>query len=675
LKGVVPDYQLKAPIKQLRQMFIDRLEEDRKVWHANDEPVNAKTLVRVIKFKSYIDLYKEAHGKDAVPEPEPVKAREPLAVKAEGALTPLSFLKPRAVFVDMDLFDGPVPREFLTDMAKLQRTGVYFIAFSRKPYSAPGSVREKLIRQMSSYQLSMLMPNRFMAVTDNGAVVSMLPKGGNVTPVDVLGFSPNAAEVLRDAAQKASEEIGIAPKDAKEIAQPAIREAADEFPGLTRREGSARKDPAVRFQIEFAKTVTQAQSGQWVARFEKWLKSQAIEAQVSLDQLPDGRFRVTAQRTDLAASFDRLKKAMGVEFGEYLNPNDILVLSENPALKAANPHFDFAKESGLKGATLADNAMGLMLGANRESQDGDRSGSASRISSFRRDRQQYMTEILIKEDKAEQNINFFSGHVVHSANDWVVSQILIGNRPTEAEYRAELTRRWDAGTKEFKAIGMPEGETTEGMLRESTQRGVSMYRMILAAKDRGEIIVGTEIPFEFTLKKYQKRTEAQKGRYHLHGQFDFVAIRPDPKDPTHGKAVIYDFKTGPAQSRQKLDKDIQVQLYTYYARRYWQGQDFPVPYFSGAQKIHIDAVGVEFMYNVVKQPTTVTNQDMDKTRGIIIRTLDRIAKTEAQLLGEITPKKPATKAAKAKAAAKKKAAAAKKAKLAKAAAASKKKST
>jgi hypothetical protein len=44
---------------------------------------------------------------------------------------------------------------------------------------------------------------------------------------------------------------------------------------------------------------------------------------------------------------------------------------------------------------------------------------------------------------------------------------------------------------------------------------------------------------------------------------------------------------------------------------------------------------------------------MDKTRATIIRTLDRIAKTEAQLLGDIV-EKPAKKA---KAGAKKKAAA------------------
>ncbi|MBI3552261.1 MAG: PD-(D/E)XK nuclease family protein [Elusimicrobia bacterium] len=674
LKGTVPDYQLKAPIKQLRQMFIDRLEEDRKVWHANDEPVSAKTLVRVIKFKSYIDLYRETHGKDATPEP--IKEREPLAVKPEGALKPLSIFLPRAVFLDMDLFDGPVSKEFLGDMIKLQRTGVYFVAFSRKPYASAGSIREKLIRQMSSYQLSILMPIRFMAVTDNGAVVSAFPKGGSVTPRDVLGFSDASMDILRDSAQKASEEVGIAPKAAVEAAQPQIREAADEFPGLTRREGSSRKDPQVRFQIDFAKGVTRAQAGIWAAKFESRLKSQAIEAKVALSELPEGRFSVSVQRTDLAGSLDRLKDALGKEFGLYLNPSDILVLSNAPALKAANPGLDFAGLSGLKGAQMADNALGLMLGAHRDNHEGDRAGSASRISSFRRDRQQYMTEILIKEDKAEQNINFFSGHVVHSSNDWLVHQIQNGKRPTEAEYRANLQERWDAGTREFKAIGMPDGETVDGMLRESTQRGVSMYKMILAAADRGEIIIGTEIPNFFMLNKYQKRTEALKGRYILHTIFDFIALRPDPKNPGRATVVIYDFKTGPAQSRQKLDKDIQVQIYTYFARHKWVGQDFPAPYLSGKQSYRIDNVAVEFIYNAVKQATTVTNQDMDKTRATIIRTLDRIAKTEAQLLGEIAPK-PA-KTAKQKAAAKKRAAAAKKARAAKAAAAataSKKKST
>lgn len=657
LKGLVPEYQLKAPIKQLRQLFLDRLEEDRKTWHANDEPVSGKTLVRIIKFKSYIELYKEKHGSEAQPEPEAPKTREPLQLKAEGPLKRLTYLLPRAVFLDMDLFDGPVSQDFLGDMIKLQRTGVYFVAFSRKPYGAAGSLREKLIHQMSSYQLSILMPNRFMAVTDDGAVISGFPKGGNVVPRDVVSFSPSAIDVLRDAAQKASEASGLSPKAAVEIAQPGIKEAVDEFPGLTRRE-SRSQDPRVRFEIAFAKSVSRAEADSWKVNFERSLQAHALQAQAALVESPEGRLSLVAQRTNLESSFERVKETLGTEFGLYLNPNDILVLSSDPKLKTANPDLDFERLSGLKGKAMAENALGLMLGEHRENMDGDRAGSASRISSFRRDRHQYMSEILIKQDLAEQNVNFFSGHVVHSVNDWVVHQLQIGKRPTEAEYRAELQRRWDVGTKEFKAIGMPAGETVDGMLRESMQRGVSMYKMIVAAADRKEILVGTEIAFEFPIHKYQKRTEALKGRYFLHGQFDFVAIRPNPAKPGHGMVVIYDFKTGPAQSRQKLDKDIQVQLYTYFARHHWQGQDFPVPYLSGKETIRVDEVKVEFIYNAVKQPTTVTNQDMDKTRATIIRTLDRIAKTEAQLLGDIV-EKPAKKAKPAKKPAKKTAKAAK----------------
>ncbi len=647
LKGTVPDYQLKAPLRQLRQMLIDKFEQDRRTWNPNDAPVSLKTLVRVIKFKSYLDLYRETHGPNSAPEPEPIKPRTPLLVKPEGKLKRLSIFLPRAVFLDLDLFDKPVSAELLSDIAKLQRTGVYFVAFSRKPYAAAASLKEKLIHQMSSYQLSILMPIRFMAVTDDGAVISEFPKNGTVNPVDVLSFSDSAMDNLREAARKAAEEIGISPRALAQAPQAPIREAADQFPGLDARRAPARKDPQIRFQIDFAKGVSRAEAERWQAAFESRLKTQTIEAIVRLETLSDGRFSVSAQRTDLAGSFERLKGVLGEKFGLYLNSSDILVLSEDPKLKAANPDYDIESLTGLKGAVLAENAFGLMLGEHRENVEGDLAGSASRISSFRRDRQRYMSKILISQDKAEQNINFFSGHVVHSANDWLVHQLQNGRRPSEDEYRHNLAERWDKGEREFKAIAMPEGESVDGMKRESTQRGVSMYRMVLAAHDRGEGFVGTEIPNFFMLKSFERRTEKRKARYILHTIFDFVALRPDPEHPGKYTVVIYDFKTGPAQSSQNLDKDIQAQMYAYFADRKWVRQDFPVPYLSGEKSLPISSVQVEFIYNAVKQSATVTPWDLEKARGTIIRTLNRIRATEAKLYGEIKDK-PAKKAKSAK---------------------------
>jgi len=327
----------------------------------------------------------------------------------------------------------------------------------------------------------------------------------------------------------------------------------------------------------------------------------------------------------------------------YLNASDILVLSDDPALKAANPGLDFSSLTGLRGDQLVENALGIMLGEHRENLEGDLAGSASRMAQFTRDRTRYLSEFLIKQDAAEQNINFFSGHVVHSNNDWLVWKLQNGQVPTEAQYEAELRQRWQAGLREFKPVGLPSGEDMEGWLRESVRRGLSMYRMVVAAHDRHEVLVGSEIPNFFVVKDYKRRSEALKRRYILHTIFDFITLRPDPAKPGHATLVIYDYKTGPAQSRQKLEKDLQVLTYSLFAKQKWVGQTFPVPYLSGRQAYVIDDARVEFVYNAVKQPTTITPWALEGIRRKIISTLDRINASEHKVLG-LAPEKPAKKA-------------------------------
>lgn len=653
--GTVPAYQLKAPIKQLRQALINQLEDSRAVWHANQTPISLATTVRIVKFKSYIELYREAHGPDSTPAIEAPTPRTPLSVKAEGALEPLSMMLPRAVFLDLDLFDGPVPATLISDMAKLQRTGVYFVAFSRKPYADAGSLKDKLIRQLNAYHLSTLLPIRFMAVTDDGAVISMFPKGGNVAPIDVDSFSNAEMDVLRDAAQKSAEAAGVSPRLIKEVKQPAIDESVDEFPGLAGRARAERKDPQVRFQLSLDKKVTPEEAYAWKAELERRVEGQGIEPKMTLEQDASGAWLFSARKTSLGRSLPRLVEALGKEYGLYLNPNDVLVLSRDPQLTSYNKNLDFGALTGLKGQDLVENALGLMLGDHRDNVEGDLSGSASRIASFSRDRARYLSEILIEQNKDEMQINFFSGHVVHAVNDWLVHQLQIGRRPTKAQYAEALLERWDAGLRERKSIPLPKGETMKGWIRESTQRGLSMYEKIVAAADRKEILIGTEIPNFFMLRDYERKTGNVKRRYILHTIFDFIALRPDPNNPGHATLVIYDFKTGPAQSRQKLDHDVQVLTYALFANRRWVGKKFPAPYFSGKTAYTIDQARVEFIYNGIKQPTSQSSWDLDTIRRTIINKLNQIHAAEAKLLGEApaTKKKPATKRGSPQAAAKK----------------------
>ena len=642
-KGVVPGFQLQAPIRELRKALMNQLEEARKRFNENDPPVTAKTDVRVVKFKSFLQLFKEANGKDAIPPIETPAPRVPLKIEAKGKLEPLSRFLPRAVFLDVDALEGPISTELLSDMMKLQRTGVYFVAFSRLPYAASGGMREKLIAKMSSYQLSILMPIRFMAVTDDGALVSSIGKNGNLVPAEAAEFTSSELELLRDAAQKSGEEIGLSPRSLRERAQPPL-EPESERGSFTR---AARKAPPVAWEMLLPKGVPEAALKTWTDSFNARLAGQGVDAVVRV-AVEDGKTVVRARKTDLTRGMPRVLAALGDQFGLYLNPSDLLVLSDDKSLLAANPHLDFSKETGLKGAELVENGLGLLLGEHRESREGDLAGSASRMAQFSGYRHRYLAEFLIKQDNAEQNINFFSGHTVHSANDWLVWKLQNGVVPTRAEYSAELRRRWDAGLREFKPVGLPEGESMEGWIRESTQRGLSMYDRVLEIHKRGEVLVGTEIPNFFMVKDYQRRSGDLKRRYVLHTIFDFVALRPIPGKPGHATVVIYDFKTGPAQSRQKLEKDLQVLTYAYFANARWVGKTFGAPYFAGDKKYVIDDAQIEFIYNAIAQPTTITNQDLDWIRRKIVGTLNRIHASEQRLLGAASaPKKRPAKGAKA----------------------------
>jgi len=641
-EGTVPPHLLQVGVAALRKNLIAVLEDNRARWSPEQPPVSLDSKVRVIKFQSYLELFRRTNGPDAIPQPEAPVRRTPLKVKPEGVLKRLSLFLPRAVFLDLDLFDGPISKEILSDIAKLQRTGVYFVVFSRKPYDAPGSMKEKLVNRLSAYQMSMLMPIRFMMVTDDGAVISGLPRGGGPAPVDVLSFTPAEIDVLRDAAMRASERVGLSPRSLEEIRQAPLEEDAGERFGRKDGKRPPGPDPRVRFEVRVPKSMSGTAFARWQSVFDAVLKAQGLTVKTSAARLSDGRRAFTAARTDLPGSMERLRMALGEKFGLYLNPGDALVLSGDPAVMAADPKaLDFAKITGLQGTELVDNALGLMLGEHRDNVDGDLAGSASRMIAFSYNKGRYLSEALIRTDHEEQNINFFSGHVVHAAEDWLIWSLQNGRVPTKAEFTARLRRRWDDGMREFKAVGLPPAHLSEGWLRASLMRAESMYDIVVRAHERREILIGTEIPNFFVLKDFARRTGALKRRYILHTIFDFIALRPDPKRPGHATLVIYDFKTGPAKTRPKLNKDLQVLTYALFAQEKWVGEKFPAPYLVGDKSYVIDDVSVEFIYSLKLQPADIDRWGLDAVRRKIIGTLNRINAAEQKLYGYTPGGKPA----------------------------------
>lgn len=646
-EGTIPKHMMQAGVRALRKNLMVTLEENRKRWSPEQPPVGPETKVRVVKFESYLDLFKKTNGKDAIPQPEAPVVRAPLKVKPEGALKPLSLFLPRAVMLDLDLFDGPIPKTTLSDMAKLQRTGVYFIAFTRKPYEAAGSMKDKLVKQLSAYQMSVLMPIRFMMVTDDGAVISELPRGGSPEAVDVLSFGLADMEILRDAARKASEQVGLSPRSVEEVRQAPLVERENRFGNESKTAAPIGPDPRVRFEVRLPKSMSEQSYGLWLHSFELALKAQGMKVVTRSAVLADGKRQFVVARTNLESSMDRLNAALGEKFGLYLNPGDALVVSNDPAMMAANAKsIDVGALTGLKGAELVDNALGLMLGEHRDNLPGDLTGSASRMASFTYNRQRYLAEALIKLDNEEQNINFFSGHAVHSAMDWLIWKLQNGEKPTREEFARHLIDHWNSGMREFKAVGLPPAHLSESWLKASLTRADSMYDIVNKINDRRETLIGTEIPNFFMLKDFARKSGELKRRYVLHTIFDFIALRPDPKRPGHATLVIYDFKTGPAKTRPKLNKDIQVLTYALFAHEKWVGQSFPSPYLAGGKSYQIDDVSVEFIYSRKLQPTDINRWSLDGVRRKIIGTLNRIHAAEQKLYGNVPAKakaKPAKK--------------------------------
>jgi hypothetical protein len=641
-EGTVPAHMLQVGVRQLRRQLVANLEENRKRWSPGQPQVSLSSKVRVVKFQSYLELFRLTNGPNAVPAPEVPTQRVPLKAKAEGPLARMSYVLPRAVYLDLDMFDGPVPKELLADMAKLQRTGVYFVALSRKPYAEAAGIKDKLVSQLSAYQLSVLMPIRFLMVTDDGAVISELPRGGSPVALDVVRFSPAEVDALRAAAARGAEQIGVKPSAVKEVRQPPLVETSDN-PFDTGKPAFERPDPRVRYEALLPK-MSDAAFADWRAAFDGVLAAHGLKVLTRVSALPDGRRSVVVSRTDLAGAMPRLADALGEKYALYMNPGDALVLTRDPALMAANPKtLDFGKITGLDGRELAENALGLMLGEHRDNVAGDLSGSATRIIQFSRDRHRYLSESLIQVDMEEQNINFFSGHVVHAAEDWLIWMVQNGRTPSKEEFAKHLRDHWNAGMREFKAVGMPPAHMSEGWLNASLTRALSMYDIVVATDKRGEVLVGSEIPNFFVLKDYARRTGVLKRRYILHTIFDFIALRPDPARPGHATLVIYDFKTGPAKTRPKLNKDVQVLTYALFAHEKWVGKKFPAPYFAGDKGYVIDDVSVEFIYNKKLQPTDVTRWSLDGVRRKIIGTLNRIDAAEKKLYGYTPGGKPAVR--------------------------------
>src|SRR5690348_1842225 len=89
----------------------------------------------------------------------------------------------------------------------------------------------------------------------------------------------------------------------------------------------------------------------WRAAFERRLAEQGIPAAGRVAKLEDGRLSYSVQKTDLTGALERVYQDLGDEFGMYATPtkSDVVVLSDDPALRAVNPLMDLSKLTDLAG--------------------------------------------------------------------------------------------------------------------------------------------------------------------------------------------------------------------------------------------------------------------------------------------------------------------------------------
>ncbi|MBI3549812.1 MAG: PD-(D/E)XK nuclease family protein [Elusimicrobia bacterium] len=629
-------------IETLKVSLIKKLEDRRQRFRPLDETVDMDTKVAVIEFQSYLDLYREVHGKNAMPEPPSAKERTPLKIKAEGRLEALSYVLPRVVFLDVDMFDGPLPSELLTDISKLQRLNVHFVAFSRKGYAAPGGIKEKLISPMSFYHRIML-PSRLLAVTDNGAVINAFGKDAVNEPVDVAFFTENEMAMLRDAAHKASERTGIPPSSVKEVPQPPLVQPKKSFFSALMPLFSQR--PAnIRLELEFPESIDKETRNKWLIAFHSNLHAYQLASKVKMANSESGSVNIVAQKTVMRDSMDRVFAALG-DRGLYVNPTDPIILSNDNALALAVPQAtDMGKITGLRGTELVENVLGLALGEHRIDEPGDLKGSASRISGYMHYKERFRQELLVREDD-KGSIFTFAGHVIHVTNDWLMWQRNNGKKPSWADYREMFDKRWERGLRLADAVTMPPADKIENSKRAFLIKARVMFRILNMIADRGEIILATEVPNFFYVRDYARRTQERRRRYLLRTVFDFVALRPNPDKPGHADIVIYDFKTGRTESREtnrqrkfRKSQHLQMLIYSFFAKQKWVGRRMPVPYFSGTQSYIIDDVKAELIFNSVKIPIEITPTDMDAIPALLIRQMNAIHRDE-QMLTSVQPLK------------------------------------
>lgn len=600
----------------LRAAVVERLDKA----HKGQFDINLRTNVRLIHFKTPKQLGAESQaGKPATEIYDPFATRTPLKLPADSPLRRLNQYYPKAVMVDLSLFaGGKIPPYLIEDMGKLQRAGVKFVFFSDKTGVSYKAQQAQITDGLYGSLFAL----------DGGALVTAHSRDKAHTRTSDVLTEYDRAVILEHAKRAAYElhmdvagvaEVPVAGPNGSKVA------ATSYFNGkLT----SSTKAEAFKIALE------------------KRLADHGLRGEVVMDGLaatgPQG-FRVQHRRIDDSMG-DVLRglQTMGV----YANPQEILVISENPshakALAAATDKLlgqdapgagrregavrtavDAATLAGvpLKGLDLVENAVGAVLGEYRQNVKGDFVTSASALDSFAHYTDRYFSQELIK---GEENVYAFWGHETHDVMNWVAwVQRNTGRAPTEQEAVDRLRRQWDEAvhSPEF-AVYLPPGRNFIDLREAAVGRLKGIYQVYRRVMDiPGAHFIGTEVPNVFSLRNVDRKA-GETRRVFIRTIFDFIALLPTPD----GKGMdlwVMDFKSGVKPTQEILVKKIQPRTYRLFTNYKWAS--VPLEYdIASAKTTPIASTELEFHYNRTSVRIPLNGWDDGKTELEIVRLAERM---------------------------------------------------
>ena len=510
--------------------------------------ISLQSKVRLVKFMTYGTA-------KALPEnhevPLPVVPRADLPIPA--ALAEAKNFLPKVVMLDMRLFGDRVGAEFVEDMGKLMKAGVYFVLMSDKPSQGPGSLEEQLIKGLTNRQRDGLTRYKMVTVTGGGTQLSEY-QGSFAAPLPAQRFSKDKLEIMEHVARAVDGTVLVSKGYELGVSGPAgtaPAEFAARFAGALERYGL----PASQYFLS-----SEEQGGKPVA---------------------------TLRPTSLVGALPQLYKGLQDNQGLFVMPSDMMVISRDPELlKATAGSVQPAVHSELKGGELVDMSMAALLGDYRKNMPADFAASASKISSFQKYKDSLGGDFY--------NVYMLMGHVMHSAFNWAVWKYRTeGVFPSADELvaRGETNWRHEEAGRTKKMIDKP-GESLAGYHEVMVSRLRTMHKVTADIIKQYPIVIGTELPNLYVVNRYDK-TKQLAHRDILRLVFDFAVARETPEGL---EVMVVDFKTGQTPTVQTLGKDTQFQLYDLGSRALWK--ELPVPYGVAGTPKKVVRYGVRFIFPV-----------------------------------------------------------------------------